>query len=109
MGNSKAALELPKDHCLDVSIKNGAKMGATGSAIMCICQRCRVAITCLGTLVRNPFSILACCNSRRCGQKPGEVEFEEDLVSHMVSNKDGKVAWLLQLELAQSVFGKGTL
>eukprot|EP00434_Breviolum_minutum_P042029 symbB.v1.2.037392.t1/scaffold5509.1/size26337/2 len=39
-------------------------MGATGSAIMCICQR-------------------------RCGQQTGEVEFEEDLVGQMVSNKDG--------------------
>ena len=54
-----------------------------------------------------PFSSLACCNSRRCGQQTGEVEFEEDLVGQMVSNKDGNVAWLLQLEPAQSVFGKG--
>lgn len=49
-----------------------------------------------------PFSILACCNSRRCGQQTGEVEFEEDLVGQMVSNKDGNVAWLLQLEPAQA-------
>lgn len=106
MGNSKAALEFAKDHCLDVSIKTLQKWGQLGLP-SCAFARGAGLQSHVGHVGSEPVPILACCNSRRCGQQTGEVEFDEDFVGQMVSNKDGNVAWLLQLEPAQSVFGKG--
>ena len=53
MEHSKAALELPKDHCLDVSIKTLQKWGQLGLPSCAFARGAGLQSHVFGTLVRN--------------------------------------------------------